>query len=326
MRLVPVKSGMRKMYRVKLFGEERGYLEELLRVGKAAARTLLHARILLKADEGPGGPAWNDDQIVEALEVSRSTVERVRTRCVEEGPDVALRPRPSRQLRLRKLDGAQEAHLIAVACSPAPQGRKRWTLRLLADKAVELDIVDAVSYETVRRTLKKNDLKPWLKEYWCLPSEPSGEFVWHMEDVLDVYTRPYDPLRPQVCLDETSKHLVDDVYPHAEQIRLVMDNLNTHSPGSLYEAFEPAEAKRLADKLEIHYTPKHGSWLNMAEIELSALNGQCLDRRIADGATLVAEVNAWNQSRNAAETTIDWRFTTADARIKLKHLYPAIHP
>jgi transposase len=114
----------------------------------------MHARILLKADEGPGGPAWNDDQIVEALKVSPSTVKRVRTRCVEEGPDAALRPRPSPTPRLRKLDGAQEAHLIAVACSPPPQGRKRWTLRLLADKLVALDIVDAVSYETVRRTLK----------------------------------------------------------------------------------------------------------------------------------------------------------------------------
>jgi hypothetical protein len=112
---------MRKIYRVKLFGEERAYLEELVRVGKAAARTLTHARVLLKAHEGPGGPAWNDDQTIEALEVSRSTVERVRTRCVEEGPGAALRPRPSRQLRLRKLDGAQEVHLIAVACSPAPK-------------------------------------------------------------------------------------------------------------------------------------------------------------------------------------------------------------
>jgi transposase len=148
---------MRKTYRVRLFGEERGYLEELVSVGKAAARTLMHARILLKADEGPDGPAWGDDQIVEALEVSRSTVERVRTRCVEEGPDAALRPRPSTTLRLRKLDGSQEAHLIAVACSPPPEGRTRWTLRLLADKLIELDLVDAVSYETVRRTLKKTN-------------------------------------------------------------------------------------------------------------------------------------------------------------------------
>ena len=157
---VPVKWVMRKIYRVKLFGEERAYLEELVRVGKAAARTLTHARVLLKADEGPGGPAWGDDQIVEALEVSRSTVERVRMRCVEEGPDAALRPRPSRQLRLRKLDGAQEAHLIAVACSPPPGGRKRWTLRLLADKLVNLQVVDAVSYETVRRTLKQTTSSP----------------------------------------------------------------------------------------------------------------------------------------------------------------------
>jgi len=220
-----------------------------------------------------------------------------------------------------------------------------------------------------------------------LPSEPSGEFVYHLEDVLDVYTRPYDPRRPQVCLDETSvqlvaetrtplppapgyparydfeyerhgqcalfmlneplrgwrevvvgdhrravewaqviKHLVDVHYPDAEQIVLVMDNLNTHTPGSLYEAFEPAEAKRLADKLEIHYTPKHASWLNMAEIELSVLARQCLDRRIPDRTTLVRETSAWNCDRNHAGTSIDWRFTTQDARIKLKRLYPAILP
>ena len=208
-----------------------------------------------------------------------------------------------------------------------------------------------------------------------------------MEDVLDVYTRPYDPRRPQVCLDETSvqlvaetriplptapgrparydyeyerngqcalfmlneplrgwrevivgdhrraiewahviKHLVDVHYPQAERIVLVMDNLNTHTPGSLYEAFEPTEAKRLADKLEIHYTPKHASWLNMAETELSVLSRQCLDRRIPDRETLVSESTAWMHERNVDQTTIDWRFTTADARIKLKRLYPATLP
>ncbi len=206
-----------------------------------------------------------------------------------------------------------------------------------------------------------------------------------MEDVLDVYTRPYDPRRPQVCLDETSRQLLGDVtpplpmapghparedyeyvrggvcnlfltceplrgwrhvtvsdrrtrrdfahvikelvdvqYPDAEKIVLVMDNLNTRSPASLYEAFAPAEARRLTDGLEIHYTPKHGSWLNMAEIELHALAGQCLDRRLPDQATLTAEVAAWEAARNAADSAIDWRFTTADARIKLKHLYPVI--
>ena len=205
-----------------------------------------------------------------------------------------------------------------------------------------------------------------------------------MEDVLGVYTRPYDPRRPQVCLDETSRQLLGDVaaplppapgrparqdheytregvcnlfmlteplrgwrhvvvsdrrtrtdwahcvkelvdvhYPEAERIVLVMDNLNTHTPASLYATFPPAEAKRLADKLEIHSTPKHGSWLNMAEIELGVLAGQCLDRRLPDRATLAREVAAWQADRNAATKRIRWRFTTADARIKLRHLYPS---
>jgi len=204
-----------------LTSEERAQLTELLSKGKAAARTLTHARILLKADEGGAGPRLSDEAIADALDVNRSTVERVRIRCVEEGFEAALRPRPSRQLHPRKLDGVQEAHLVRLACSPAPNGRGRWTLRLLADKLVELEIVDGISHETVRQT---------------------------------------------------------DV----ERIVLVMDNLNTHTPGSLYEAFAPTEARRLADKLEIHYTPRHASWLDMAEIELSVLSGQCLDQRIPD--------------------------------------------
>ncbi len=208
-----------------------------------------------------------------------------------------------------------------------------------------------------------------------------------MEDVLDVYHRPPDPVRPLVCLDELSKQLTKEVrqplppipgqparfdteyerngtanlfllgapllgwrhvtvterrtrvdwaavirdlvdvrFPQAERIVLVLDNLNTHAPASLYEAFPPAEAKRLWDKLEIHYTPKHGSWLNIAEIELSVLGRQCLDRRLPDQTTLTAEVTAWTARRNAEAVTVDWQFTTADARIKLKHLYPVLQP
>ena len=206
-----------------------------------------------------------------------------------------------------------------------------------------------------------------------------------MEDVLEVYTHPYDPRHPLVCMDETSKQLlretragqpaapgrpvrmdyeyeregvvnlflcceplagqrwvdvtaqrtrrdwaqqiqqlVDRRSPEAERIVLILDNLNTHTPGALYDVFAPAEAKRLADKLEIHHTPKHGSWLNIAEIELSVLSRQCLDRRVPDAATLACEVAAWQQRRNAATCTVDWRFTTADARIKLKRLYPSL--
>jgi transposase len=222
-------------------------------------------------------------------------------------------------------------------------------------------------------------------ERWCIPPKQNAEFVWRMEDVREVYTRPYDPRVPQVCMDEASKQLpsamrepsppkpgrprredyeyvregtadlflffeplrgwrrvqvterriradwaqairelVDVHYPEAERIVLVMDNLNTHGPASLYEAFAPEEAQRLAQRLEIHYIPKHGSWLNMAETELSILARHCLDRRLPSAALLEQEVDAWQQERNQAKARIEWRFTTADARIKLKHLYPAI--
>ena len=119
------------------------------------------------------------------------------------------------------------------------------------------------------------------------------------------------------------KELADVHVPEAEKIVVVMDNLNTHGPASFYEAFAPEEAWRLTHRFEFHYTPKHGSWLNMAEIELSVLQRQCLDRRIADQAALIRETTAWEVQRNRKATTVDWRFTTADARIKLKRLYPA---
>jgi hypothetical protein len=120
------------------------------------------------------------------------------------------------------------------------------------------------------------------------------------------------------------KQMLDERYPDVIKVRLVMDNLNTHNIASLYETFEPEEARRLAERLEIHYTPKHGSWLNMAEIELSVLKSQCLDRRIAEMATMQAEVAAWENDRNKSIKKIDWQFTTTDARIKLKRLYPKL--
>lgn len=120
------------------------------------------------------------------------------------------------------------------------------------------------------------------------------------------------------------KQMLDERYPDAIKVCLVMDNLNTHSIASLYETFEPKEARRLAERLEIHYTPKHGSWLNMAEIELSVLKGQCLDRRIPDMATMQAEVAAWEKERNNKTKKINWQFTASDARIKLKRLYPKL--
>lgn len=130
--------------------------------------------------------------------------------------------------------------------------------------------------------------------------------------------------RTKVDWAHTLKKLVDEDYPDKERIVLVMDNLNTHHPASLYEAFEPAEARRIAERLEIHYTPKHGSWLNMAEIEIGVMARQCLDRRLPDQNTLRREVDAWQERRNQEAIRVNWRFTTEDARIKLKSLYPSI--
>ena len=206
-----------------------------------------------------------------------------------------------------------------------------------------------------------------------------------MEDILEVYQRPYDPQRTLVCLDETSKQLIaetrlpiatkpgqpgrhdyeyrrngtanlfmmfaplegwrhvkvtdrhtavdyaqvlkelsDTHFPGSAKIVLVQDNLNTHKPASLYEAFPPAEARRLVERFEWHYTPKHGSWLDMAESELSVLSSQCLDRRIPDQRVLKDEVAAWEADRNSKHAKANWQFTTADARVKLRRLYPAL--
>jgi transposase len=147
-----------KKYKVTLTAEERQDLHDLIAAGKAAAQKLAHARILLKADAAEGGPAWTDDRIAGAIEVSVATVERVRQRFVEQGLEAALVRKPqNRPSRERKLDGRAEAHLIALACSAPPGGRSEWTMQLLADKLVELEVVDSVSDETVRRTLKKTN-------------------------------------------------------------------------------------------------------------------------------------------------------------------------
>lgn len=207
-----------------------------------------------------------------------------------------------------------------------------------------------------------------------------------MEDVLELYHEPYDPLRPVVCFDEGTKqlisetrvslpmqpgqpqrydyeyerhgtcnlfvfseplaawrqvdvtdrrtmidyahcmkYLVDERYPNEKLVRVVQDNLSTHKPAALYKAFSPDEARRILQRLEFHYTPKHGSWLNIAEIELSVLIRQCLDRRIGDKETLINEVAAWNSERNLNAKVVDWQFSTSDARIKLARLYPSFH-
>ena len=148
---------MHKRFPVTLIAAERDFLQHLIAAGTEAARKLTHARVLLKADQGPGGPAWTDDTIAEALDISQPTVARIRRQYVETGLEAALNRRSPTRAYVRKLDGAQEAQLIALACGKPPDGLDRWTLRLLADRLVELEVVDAISYQTVRRTLKKTN-------------------------------------------------------------------------------------------------------------------------------------------------------------------------
>ena len=232
--------------------------------------------------------------------------------------------------------------------------------------------------------IKKNEIKPWKKQSWIIKQGQDAAFVAQMEQVLDIYKRPYDPEYPVVCMDEMPRQLIGETvtyipaapgrperhdyeykrnvvcdifmaneplggwrmakvteqrrkedwalftseiaehYPNAKKITLVMDNLNTHSPSSWYETFSPEKAKALWDRFELVYTPKHGSWLNMAEIELNVLSGQCLNRRIGDIETMRKEVAAWVNERNKSSAGVDWHFTTEDARIKLKRLYPKL--
>ena len=151
---------MKKEYAVRLGEDEREELRRLIAAGTAPARKLMHARILLKADQGPGGPGWTDERVADAVESSEPTVGRVRRAYAERGLAAALDRRPPRRAYARKLDGAQEARLVALSCSQPPAGQVRWSLRLLADKLVELEVVEAVSYQTVRRTLEKTSSSP----------------------------------------------------------------------------------------------------------------------------------------------------------------------
>ena len=161
-------------YRVTLTEEERTTLQALLRAGKATARAQTHARILLKADEAPGGPGWTDERIAEALEVSLSTIARVRRRFLEVGAVAALTPRPRQTAPVTKLDGRAEAHLVALTCSAPPEGHDRWTLRLLTDRFVALGVSEPVSYETVRRVLKKTSSSRGRRRSGASPRTPAG--------------------------------------------------------------------------------------------------------------------------------------------------------
>jgi hypothetical protein len=321
----------------------------------------------------------------------------VRRLYATEGLEAAL----ARKTRLSpphisKITGDFEAQVIAAALGPAPKGRSRWTLRLLAEYCTEKKYIVSISHSAVGDMLNTNQVKPHLSQYWCTPKEHDAEFVLNMEDVLGIYEKEYNSQIPVICMDEKPVQLLDEIrkrvdaqplstdpdtgipkpgkiekidseyircgtasifmfteplggwrhvvalktrkkgdfaflmreisdryYPEAEKILLVADNLNTHNRSTFYEAFEPRVAYELAHRFEFHYTPKHGSWLNIAEVELSSLSIQCLgNQRINSIEELNEILMAWEADRNMRQKGVNWQFTAEDARTKLKRLYP----
>lgn len=365
---------------------DKEYLSKFVNSGKHLASEIKRARVFYELSKNEDVPV---EEIAKRSGVCTETVYNLLTKYKDTGEDIKsvierkTREKPPIE---PKLTGDVEARIIAMAVAPAPEGCARWTLRLLADRAVEIGIIDDVSHTSIHRLLRTNKLKPHISSYWCIPKEASAEYVAAMEDILDTYQLPRDPDVPLVCMDEKPyqllddaregypmrpgseqkidseyirkghcsifmfvaphemwrraevnerrtkidwahqvKKLVDEDFPNAKKIILCLDNLNTHVISSLYEAFPASEANRIKRKLELHYTPKHGSWLNMAECELSSLSNQCLGkRRIGDMEELSKEVLTWNLNRNASQKSINWQFTTEDARIKLRRLYPEV--
>ena len=372
-------------YSIDLSASDKKKLESITSKGAYPTRTIKRAQILLNLDNSAKNKLGLAE-LARLFDISKTTVSNIKKAYQTNGIGCIYRKKRNTPPVESKVTGEVEAHLIALACHNPPEGYCKWTLRLLSERMVQMNYIDSISHTAVGTVLKKNSLKPHLVEEWCIPKEQSADFVACMEDVLEVYSRPYDERYPVVCMDEKPlqllgearkgrrksngkwiqdseyvrngtcsiflfteplagyrhatalehrtkidwanqmKWLADEVYPHAEKIIMVCDNLNTHNKSSFYEAFAPAEALRLAKRFEFHYTPKHGSWLDIAEIELSSLSKQCLGKRRIDNLQdLNSELEKWHSDRNQKQKGVDWHFTSEEARIKLKHLYPLLN-
>ncbi len=374
-----------RTYHIRLSSKERKSIRHLQKKAVSPNARTRYA-ILLAADESLCKEPPSNREIAAHAGASIPTVIDTLRKYCQSGLATAITPNrnPYSDTARLKATGEVEAKIIAKACSSAPEGYNRWTLTLLAKESAVI-LEDSLSRATVGRILQRNEIRPHLSAYWCIPPQEDAEFVAHMEDILDIYQLPYDPKHPVWCMDEKPyqllnhsrkaipmrpgniekidseykregtvaifcfinphtgkilhsveetrtavdwaekiRYLVDEVEPDAEKIILVMDNLNTHTIGSLYKAFPPEEARRIAKKLEVHYTPKHGSWLDIAEIGINIMTRQCLDRRIPDIDVLRNELDAWNKTYNADPSPVNWQFKATDSRIKLKRLYPDI--
>lgn len=373
-------------YLVRLSDEQRKELEAITKNSDSSPREVNRAKVLLMSDHNQRGGRMTRTQISGKLGIHENTVDRIRKDFHKIGIDRVHHQTPADPPNKPVFDGETEARVIAVACSEPPDGRSRWTIQLLTEKIISLQIVPSSSKETVRKVLHQNELKPWLTRSWCFPEHDNARFVADMEDVLDIYQKTYTDKHVLVCMDEASKQLLDDVvdsveaspghdrkvdyhyirggvrpyfmffnpiqgwrrvsirkrrtavdwaeeihvllyedYPEAEKITLVCDHLNTHVIASLYKRYPAQKAREMAKRLDIHYTPRKGSWLNIAEIELSVAARQCLNRRISSEDDLANELTKWAEDRNQAHRVVNWQFTTEDARVKLRHFYPRIN-
>ena len=374
-------------------------LKDIVHKGaKETARTIMHAQILLLSNDSElNDKKMTNMEIAKLFDISHTTVNEVRKTYTTQGIEAALQRKTRISPPLAsKITGDFEAHVLAMAVGPPPKGRARWTLRLLSENAMEKKYIVKISHSAIGNMLNTNQVKPHLSTYWCTPKEHDAEFVLHMEDVLNVYSFPYNPDIPVICMDEKPKQLLDEVsarvaakpavigpddeilkegkpkridseyvrigtscififteplgawrrvvaresrkkddyailmrelrevyFPKADKIIIVSDNLNIHSKATFYEAFPAKVAFELAQIFEFHHTPKHGSWLNIAESELASLSTQCLgDWRIKCIEELNELINAWECDRNTRQKGVNWQFSTEDARVKLKRLYP----
>ena len=386
------------VYEVNLSQSEIEHLKSITRKGsKVSARTIMHANILLKTDNNLGDNKKSNRELAEFFDISPTTVNQVRKTYATQGLNAALnRKTRITAPQISKISGDFEAQVIATALGPAPKGKACWTLRLLAEHCSDREYIVSLSHTAIGNMLNTNQVKPHLSQYWCTPKTHDAEFILHMEDVLGIYKRPYNPKIPVLCMDEKPIQLLGEIrervsakplrtdpdtdlpkpgtvekidseyercgtasifmfteplgewrhtialntrkkedyavmmrkisqerYPDVDKVILISDNLNTHTPVAFYEAFPASIAYTLAQKFEFHYTPKHGSWLNIAETELSSLSRQCLgNQRIKSIGELNELLTAWEVDRNARQIGVNWQFSAEDARVKLKRLYP----
>ena len=387
----------KEKYKVELNEEEIEILREITRMGnKNSAKTILHANVLINTND-LNPTKRTDRELSEIFGISKTTVNAIRQTYALYGLETAI----NRKTRITaphisKITGDFEAQVISMALSPAPKGKANWTLRLLAEHCMEKKYIVSISHTAIGEMLNTNEVKPHLSKYWCIPKDNDAHFVAHMEDILGIYQRPYNPKIPVICMDEKPIQLLDEIiervnakplrtdpdtgivrpgelekidyqyercgvasifvfceplagwryvtalnrrtksdfammvkeisdtfYPNIDKAILIADNLNTHNISSFYEAFTPDIAYQLAQKFEFHYTPIHGSWLNIAECELSSLALQALGNRRVNSVDLLNEIlHDWQIDRNLRQKGVNWQFTNDKARIKLKRLYP----